>query len=479
MRLRWLHRLHRDDSAQIAPLMVLGALPLAMLIALIFNTGEQIISRTSAQNAADAAAMTQGTWVARSMNVMAMNNVAITQAHAISVIGTTLMPEILAAGAEATLGQLPHYASEATRCPSKALVCGPPCLAFAAACITACQIVCFAFYAALALHIAWIDAQLIELGLEAGRGIGFGNIAKSLSEMNEHIVANATDFNRNVQRQIAETNNLTDPDRNLIMFAGYAQSDPYTLPVAPTQFVGAELCKTGGALAIPEGARGTFFGILPGSGGIVSVFDKNFEEHGYEQGTGPFEVGRDTAITAIAKPVDALESFPHVIVPGMISTAGDLDDVGFPDSAKFENVADEAYLAACLAQFMLPGGRITVYEVANPRSPLDYGNRDSRDRWSLLAYTRKPRETTAVMGGAEALFGFDNPPHAVFGMAQAEVYNGLLFDLYTQGWRAKLVPAHMLEGDLQNEAIAASEDFDALHGLLDESRNRLEVINAH
>lgn len=466
----WLRRFHRDDSAQIAPLVVLGALPFAMLVALIFNTGEQIVSRTQAQNAADAAAMTQGTWAARSMNAMAINNVAITQAHAISVIGTTLMPEIVAAQAEILL-QGSEYLRMSFQCPSKASAClvGYP----------ACLAVCIAFYVALGAHLAWIEIQLIDVFDEAQRGIGFGNIAKSLSQMNEHIVANAPDFNRAVQNEIAAVNGLTDPDNTLIMFAGYDQSDPYALPVAETEFgVGAELCKTGGALPAPEGLRGTYFGLLPGSGSIVSVLDKNFEVHGYEEGTGPFEIGRDTAIDAIAKPVDALEGIIHTMIPGMTLSDGDLDDVGFPDDLKFENVADEAYQVACLAQFMVPGGRMTLYQVANPRSPLDYGNRDSRDQWSLLAYARKPRATTAVMGGAEAVFGFDNPPHNVFGLAQAELYNGIWFDLYTQGWRAKLVPAHMLEGSLQNEAIAAADSFGVLRDLLDANRNRLEVINA-
>lgn len=76
------HLMHRSAGGsrrrrgQILMITLLALLLLASMVFFVFNAGEQINRRMSMQNAADSAAIGGATWMARSMNVVAMNNVA-------------------------------------------------------------------------------------------------------------------------------------------------------------------------------------------------------------------------------------------------------------------------------------------------------------------------------------------------------------------------------------------------------------------
>ena len=77
----------KKQRGQLMILAMFGMVPLVLLIGFIFNTGEQVSSKIRVQNAADAAAMTQATWAARSMNVMSINNTALTQTYSVTIVG--------------------------------------------------------------------------------------------------------------------------------------------------------------------------------------------------------------------------------------------------------------------------------------------------------------------------------------------------------------------------------------------------------
>lgn len=72
-------RLHRDDGGQISFLAVFGAVALAALLGLVMTTGDQVTLKVRTQNAADAAALSGGAWIARGLNVTSAGNVAQTQ----------------------------------------------------------------------------------------------------------------------------------------------------------------------------------------------------------------------------------------------------------------------------------------------------------------------------------------------------------------------------------------------------------------
>ncbi|HEV3037080.1 MAG TPA: pilus assembly protein TadG-related protein [Candidatus Angelobacter sp.] len=74
-----LQRLHSDESGQVLWIFVVSGLALVVLAALVFNTGKQATRRMEMQNAVDASAVSGAMWFARGMNVISMDNVAMTE----------------------------------------------------------------------------------------------------------------------------------------------------------------------------------------------------------------------------------------------------------------------------------------------------------------------------------------------------------------------------------------------------------------
>jgi hypothetical protein len=66
--------LHADERGRISVLLVLCVIPFVFLIAFIFNTATQTGRKIEMQGAADSAAIAGGTYQARGMNAMALNN---------------------------------------------------------------------------------------------------------------------------------------------------------------------------------------------------------------------------------------------------------------------------------------------------------------------------------------------------------------------------------------------------------------------
>lgn len=81
-----LFRLHRNEQGQIIPLTVFGALVFTFLAALIINSGGGVTRKIEMQNAVDAAAVSGATWIARGMNIISANNVAMTEVLALIVV---------------------------------------------------------------------------------------------------------------------------------------------------------------------------------------------------------------------------------------------------------------------------------------------------------------------------------------------------------------------------------------------------------
>lgn len=88
MTARFLHRLHRDDRGLISPLVLFLAIALAYMIVWILNTGQMVADKQRTQNTADAAALVQAEWGARSLNIMAMNNIGAAQATVVAATST-------------------------------------------------------------------------------------------------------------------------------------------------------------------------------------------------------------------------------------------------------------------------------------------------------------------------------------------------------------------------------------------------------
>jgi len=69
----------RRCRGQVMIVVILGSLLLAGLVVYVVNVGDHVTRRVNMQNAADSTAISGATWMARSMNLVAMNNVAQTR----------------------------------------------------------------------------------------------------------------------------------------------------------------------------------------------------------------------------------------------------------------------------------------------------------------------------------------------------------------------------------------------------------------
>jgi len=69
----------RSRSGQVLVVVLLGTVVLAGLVFYVINVGDQLNRRVTMQNAADSAAISGASWMARSMNIIGMNNVAQTR----------------------------------------------------------------------------------------------------------------------------------------------------------------------------------------------------------------------------------------------------------------------------------------------------------------------------------------------------------------------------------------------------------------
>ena len=81
-----LQRLHDDQAGQISMLVVLGAVALVGLLGMVMTTGDQVSQKIRMQNAADAAALSGGVWIARGLNITSGFNLVQTQLAAGTVL---------------------------------------------------------------------------------------------------------------------------------------------------------------------------------------------------------------------------------------------------------------------------------------------------------------------------------------------------------------------------------------------------------
>ncbi len=342
-------RLHADESGQIVPLFIFMALTLVFVVVLVLNTGRQAEQRIEVQNAADAAVMTHASWMARSLNIVSLNNTAITQAYATAVLAT-----------------------------------------------------------------AWQQFKKLKPGNAyqrlARRSM---RMVRSLESMNSRVVENFPTFSAAVAGDLARKNGISDAP---IFYAGFDHPRYYTgirkkkenrfnstpLPVIATVDSPPYLCMTG--------EKGTPSAPAPD-------LNWNFQQYGYPINKGPFVTGR-------------------------INLTSRIPITSFLKRRKFRNIANDLWTTSCSES------GVTLYQLANQPAvsgPLGA----ARDDWSVIAFTRSRNSSVAIPAK------FPNPPGAHYGFAQAEIYNAVNYDLYSQDWHAKLVPARLLSGSQRGQVLEA------------------------
>lgn len=468
------------------PFIVLTLIPFILVIGMVFNTGAQVIRKQTLQNAADASALSQATLTARSMNLIAMNNTAITQAFALNIMGVTALPilvemDVRAAKEGVEIGKLVVQAgTNAAACAASA---GVNVVACGAAAVQGGEAT------ARGLHLGFkIIDPLIDLHRDAISAAGFGTVADALGEMNRRVADEFPEQSAAMQSQIAQANSLRYRPR---LIAAY--TTPTDVPGAvryvttdlPVDLIDpldlGQMETTVGAMAPIKRTGESGSASFPGQ-------RLNFNEHGYTAGEGPYDRARQRAIDEITKVHDALEKkYPG---PGSFSTWPNE-----PLSLDYEDALNIAWnLQSVLHQSLnLTGFSIDFIQVYALRQDfmdavaggvggagLFYDGNDL----SVFAVTGDD-----LSGGPVFPSRFNNAPGAVYGMAQAEIYNDVYHDMYTQDWKAKLRSNSMLtDSEYRNAVVAAlqhnrSGDGDlyaALSGLLSSlDASTLEAVNVH
>ncbi|RXT25280.1 hypothetical protein B5P46_14385 [Rhizobium leguminosarum] len=104
-------RLHRDERGFLSPIILYMTIALALMIVWILNTGQMIYDKQRTQDTADAAALVHADWEARYLNIMAMNNVASSQATVILATSVAYEVTMIDLGFRSTwiVGQLTRY----------------------------------------------------------------------------------------------------------------------------------------------------------------------------------------------------------------------------------------------------------------------------------------------------------------------------------------------------------------------------------
>lgn len=415
--------LRRRCCGQMLPLFVFGLLALLVFIVAIIDTGRLTNRRIEAQNAADAAAMTQATEIARALNIVSMNNVAITQTVAVNISLTALMPVLM----EATVNTL-RKAQEYIACCETVLGC------------LACGPASWDLFWRVALPLGRLHRENPYRKLWESH-----QAAVALSNMNRRIVDGFEARTAKLQDQILETNGVAG---RVAFYAEFPGGPPKlrratALPVVRARFdLLAPLCASGdyGTPEAPE------------------LF-ANFAEHGYPRGQGPYAIARDGIDAAITPPVRALGGFPHFA----------------PTSRTFREIVDLLWPVSCRVPTLTgPYPReVAIYKAS--RAPL-LGRPwlVKRDDWSVLAVIESPDAGAVLMPGT-----LQNSHRAIWALAQAEVRNGVSYDLYTQDWHAKLVPARLATGTAAArvvEAFAAMPRLQSVFERLERSDARAAVV---
>jgi hypothetical protein len=303
----------RGQRGQIVALTMFLAIPAALVLAYILNGGAIALRKTELQNATDTAAFTQAAWVARSLNVMSMNNTAITQSFVISNAAWSLEGPLFFAGYEA--GEVAgYYLGSIGRVAKLTGKWG-----------AALAVVLYTFlYAMLNEHVL---SPLYDLYEELSKAIndrdlngGLARAAMGFGKMNTLLVSEGPKAMVDYNEKMAEANGL---DGNLNRYVGWTQSAAVELPVVKQSF-------SEGFEALQDMNNFSVEGLLDASASLRNILNirssgengsyktvlnaeldyfSNFDQHGFARGTGPKDATFNTVDTEFTSLRTELDSF--------------------------------------------------------------------------------------------------------------------------------------------------------------------------
>jgi hypothetical protein len=514
MKRRLLRSLHRDQGGQIVPLFMLGLVSIVLSVAMILNTGRAIHNRTRSQNAADAAAITQASWAARSLNVISMNNVGFVHMFTVFMVsdafGTTWMD------AFGTAGDTAEDASDAyDDCddmigwiPYVGKICK--------------------YYKFYSYYMRFIQLELIAIEARYNamlRGWPTSmRLIGAFGRMSDHIVDEFPRFTWEIAEKMREANGVDE-----VLFFPMSEKgqddEAYRgteLPVAGAGGLFGSFGSPGLWAPIADTCKAAEEG--PGTAkvgkGDVRV---NFAKHGYEKGEGPYVRSREDPGWMLTStkmedmlPVDSDTPFliggplsllwntqwtpiipwpkvyrdndedwptdpsfffivPWIFTPPFVDRPMDRDPPqepfwDDPDNNDYSRQMQSDWDDTCgVGRDVdnLAASEPRVFRLKTPswlcqqQLPGQGSIKECiRDPLALMAFAVKREESMIAPNK------FENPPRGTYAYAQAHVYNLVSYDLYTQAWGARLEPARFLEdGEKRDEVVATLKREDGFEDL--------------
>lgn len=443
----------KRQSGAFMPFIMLTIIPFTLVIGMVFNTGAMIIRKEKTQNAADAASLSQATLTSRSLNLIAMNNTAITQVFAIHILGQAAIVPFL----EMTKGEIKEGVEIISRTAQWATYIGPCATPPFIGCIPLAGIgveVALRAYHHIQNIFKPLNVIRDDLGGFTFKKVReFGKLSKALGEMNQRINTEFPGSALKMQQQIAGINGLAYFPRMISAYTDVRRlkaDQRYITTDLPIETVNisdpASLVK--GMLPIK----------LTGELGS-NAFPKqraNFKAHGYKNGKGPYAIAQPIAKREMKKIRDALNA-KRIAYPAPPPSSG---GILWPDEkikSNYSSLLDASWNAQTIVQAtILPPATIKVHVLRKDFLGA-FGNLlgvekvlYDGDKLSIFSVVADKAARGPVFQSR-----FNNTPGVVYAYSQAEIYNPVYPDAYTQDWHAKLRRSSMLEKSKFRDKIQA------------------------
>ena len=415
---------HGDERGQLLYLTVVSVVIFVAFAALIINSGHMVTRKIETQNAVDAAAVSSAAWIARGMNIISMDNVAMTELLAFTVVLRALK-ETWEEGLDRANIILP---TEPVACTISALG--------TAAALKACETYFKSVKAAKEYFKRHLDplGPLIDAATDPENGFLWQAI-RLLEKLNV-VVANGFPWRAAEEAERIARANKADGIQMLPLFP--------TMPIEQGKF--SDLChptRVGSPRSYPRALQRGYVPLLG-------------YPHHYDHG--PLLVYRDMADGPL------LKFFLFLVYPEEVFIAG----------SRLERNTDTEFTEFCR------GSAASDYTSSRdaPRPSLLKGTNRSTNR--SVEALRAAQDDLNYLGIAwrqsESIFmpvRFANPREWICAYGQARVFNSTSFDLFTQDWRVKLVKADMLEngGGLWLASVPECGQLEAAAGA--------SLLNAH
>lgn len=467
--------LDADRTAALAPLYGFVLLFFAWGMGATLNTGQVSYDKIRSQNAADAIALAHAEQAARDLNVMSMNNMALTQMLVVGAVTFTLNETLLDIERRGVEG-LGKVWKSARRCGFSKW--------------------CWVLHAFIAGQIGLVmaDAALIFVQYKPLKGFNTSQaLIGSLNRMNDYLVNSFPRRSGEIIKLLLDENSI---------------DAAFTYP--PCSSGGTSECSRGinegGDLPVERGglkAAAAYTELCTGAeNGSNGRFRTDFLDHGYPRDKGPYTFGGSSSNPHLRDHVNRKTGLSRLL-PFFGEYTLDLWNwlINFgntrykQDQTSSENDftrrMDRNWSLICG-----PGGSVFaasasfVFNVPKPYwlkgrptfaaiSPVVGAVRFDTEKLAYLSISAKLR---GARFNPEEFNERDDPIHAY---AQAMVYNPVSFDLYTSKWKAKLVPASLMDKpEPVVQALRTRSDnslFEILPRIVEAARgsNQWSQINAH